>query len=106
METETMRIMKGLTEEENKTEEVKHALQVRKSLAQGNYGRFFKLYRDAPHMGGYLMDVFIDKHRILCMQRMCMSYIASNISLGYMSNILAFENQSKLEAFLTGLGKI
>jgi hypothetical protein len=33
-----------------------------------------------------------------------MSYIASNVSVGYMSNILAFENQSKLEAFLTGLG--
>ena len=35
---------------------------------------------------------------------MCVSYLAANIGLGYMSNILAFENQSKLEVFLLGLG--
>jgi hypothetical protein len=77
METETMRMLKSLNPQEVKEEPIAHALSVRKALATCNYGRFFKLYRGAPNMGGYLMDVFIgnysfnnvsffiDKHRIL-----------------------------------------
>jgi hypothetical protein len=67
METETMRMLKSLTFEEKLCEPVQHALKVRKSLASGNYGHFFKLFRDAPNMGPFLMDIFIDKHRILCL---------------------------------------
>lgn len=39
---ETLRIMRKLTVEEKNSNYVKHALEVRKSLASGNYGRFFK----------------------------------------------------------------
>lgn len=67
MEMEIQRLMRVLTNEERESECVKHALQVRKALASGNYGRFFKLYLDSPNMGGHLMDIFIDKHRILCL---------------------------------------
>lgn len=44
MEMETQKLMKALTEEQKKEECIEHALNVRKALAQGNYGRFFKLY--------------------------------------------------------------
>lgn len=44
-------------------------------------------------MAPYLMDVFIDKHRILALQRLCMAYIATNVELSYVSHILAYENQ-------------
>ena len=40
---------------------------MRKALAQGNYGRFFKLYRVAPNKGMSLIDVFVDKIRIVCL---------------------------------------
>lgn len=42
-------------------------------------------------MGGYLMDVFIEKLRILCLRELAMSYVATNISLGYLSYLLAFD---------------
>jgi hypothetical protein len=42
---------------------VKHALDVRSSLALGNYHRFFILYLQAPNMGAYLMDMFIQRER-------------------------------------------
>jgi len=61
-------MMKSLTEDEKKEEGVKHALLVRRALVQGNYGRFFKLFTEAPNMGGHLMDIFIEKHRLICMQ--------------------------------------
>jgi hypothetical protein len=65
---------------------------VRKSLASGNYARFFKLYRTAPNMGGYLMDVFIEKYRVLALQKIALAYMAVNMELNYLCNILAFDS--------------
>ena len=70
MEMETLRTMQKLSDDEKKEAPIEHALQVRRALAQGNYGRFFKLYQTAPNMGAFLMETFISKHRILCLQRL------------------------------------
>lgn len=43
---------------------IKHALDVRSSLALGNYHKFFKLYLAAANMGSYLMDMFIERERL------------------------------------------
>lgn len=67
VDLEIMNILQKLTDEDKEEECVLHALQVRKSLSTGNYGRFFKLYNNAPNMGGFLMEIFIEKHRILCL---------------------------------------
>lgn len=58
-------MLKTLTFEEKMCEPIQHALKVREALASGNFGRFFKLYRVAPNMGGYLMDVFIERYRVM-----------------------------------------
>lgn len=42
---------------------VAHSLQVRSALATGNYHAFFRLYNNAPHMNGYIMDHFIERER-------------------------------------------
>ena len=55
-------------------------------------------------MGSYLMDVFIDKHRILYMQRICLGYIAANITASYVSTLLAFDEYEEFKIFITGLG--
>lgn len=104
MESETLRMLKNLTPEEKASEPIQHALNVRKALASGNYGRFFKLYRLAPNKGNHLMDIFLSKHRTLCLIRLAMAYVATNIDLGYLSNLLAFDCQKDLETFLCGLG--
>lgn len=105
METETLRMLKTLTAVEVKEEAIKHSLDVRKALASGNYGRFFKLYRDAPNMSGYLMDIFIDKHRTICMQRMCLTYQATNVAVRFMSLFLAYDTEDEFEKYLAELGK-
>jgi hypothetical protein len=43
---------------------IKHALDVRSTLALGNYHKFFKLYVAAENMGSYLMDMFIERERL------------------------------------------
>ena len=77
-----------------------HALKTRNALVQCNYGRFFKLYQSAPGKAAALIDVFIDKIRIQCLQKLAVGFIATNIQLDYLSNLLAFDSPSELEAFL------
>lgn len=57
-------------------------------------------------MGSYLIDVFVNKHRILCLQKLCMAYIATNIDCGFLSVLLAFDSETECVSFLTGLGNI
>lgn len=50
---------------------VRHALEVRSSLALGNYHRFFRLYLDTPNMGAYLMDMFVERERLAALASLC-----------------------------------
>lgn len=96
MEMETLRVMKQLTDAEKNQEPIQHALHVRLALAQGNYARFFKLYQSAPNMGFYLMEVFIEKHRIMCLQKLAFAFLNSNIELTRLQSLLAFDGESPL----------
>jgi hypothetical protein len=60
-------MLKTFTDEERTAGPVKHALDVVKAYAMGNYSRFFRLYQEAPNKTGSLIDVFIDKIRVLCL---------------------------------------
>jgi hypothetical protein len=53
---------------------IKHALDVRSSLALGNYHKFFKLYLAAENMGSYLMDMFIERERLHALANMSRGY--------------------------------
>ena len=43
---------------------VRHALAVQRAVSMGNYHALFELYIDAPNMGAFIMDHFIDRERI------------------------------------------
>ncbi len=53
-----------LTHEQKSEPAVTHALAVQRALAMGNYHALFDLYLNAPNMGAYIMDHFIDRERI------------------------------------------
>lgn len=64
-------VLADLTTAEKKEKAIKHALDVRSALALGNYHRFFQLYLDTPNMGGYLMDMFVDRERLAALCNIC-----------------------------------
>lgn len=64
-------VLADLTKAEKETKAIKHALDVRSSLALGNYHRFFRLYLDTPNMGAYLMDMFVVRERLAALSNMC-----------------------------------
>lgn len=59
-----------LTPADKSHEWIKHALDVRSALALGNYHKFFRLYLQAQNMGGYLMDMFIERERLAALANM------------------------------------
>ena len=93
-------MLKTLTPGEKQTEPVAHALKSRNALVQCNYGRFFKLYQQAPGKGRSLIDVFIDKIRTQCLQKLVVGFIATNLDLEYLKMLLAFDSLQELTKFL------
>ena len=64
-------VLADLTIADKQKSGVQHALKVRSALASGNYHRFFRLYDDAPFMGPYLLDMFIQRERLAAMAAIC-----------------------------------
>lgn len=64
-------LLADLTPADKQKSGVQHALQVRSALASGNYHRFFRLYLDTPFMGGYLLDLIIQRERLAAMAALC-----------------------------------
>jgi hypothetical protein len=97
-------MLKQLTADEKQEPALEHAFKVRIALSQGNYGRFFKLYRDAPNCGAALIDVFIDKIRVLSLRNLAVGFVATNLDLAHISNMHAFDSHEDCEKFLRGIG--
>ncbi|KAK6509861.1 hypothetical protein TWF481_004590 [Arthrobotrys musiformis] len=92
-------ILATLTPAEKEDRAILHALAVRSAVAGGNFHRFFKLYLDAPNMGGYLMDSFIDRERLAALAAICKSY-RPDVPFRHITEELGFENDAECEAFI------
>lgn len=60
-----------LTSQDKENTAVRHALETRAALATGNYHKFFRLFNEAPNMGAYLMDMFVDRERLAALASIC-----------------------------------
>lgn len=92
-------VLLKLTQEEKRNKAIKHALNVRSALNISNYHFLFKLYLDAPNMGGYLMDCFVERERVIALCKMFKAYRPS-LSLRFLCQELSFENESECFEFL------
>ncbi|KAI7601593.1 hypothetical protein KC319_g22445, partial [Hortaea werneckii] len=61
--TDMNNMLADLTAADKQMPAVRYALNVRSALASGNYHKFFRLYNDTPYMGGYLLDMIIERER-------------------------------------------
>ena len=52
-----------LTSKQKSSQAIKHALDVQRALSINNYHAFFEFYSNAPNMGAYIMDHFVDRER-------------------------------------------
>jgi hypothetical protein len=87
---------------------VSHALKVYKAMTTNNYHRFFKLYVDAPNMGGYLMDCFVHRERLAVLSRMCfgmrqtidLQFLVKELGFAEMDEVMNFMKSCDIEKFL------
>ncbi|KZT63646.1 hypothetical protein DAEQUDRAFT_733584 [Daedalea quercina L-15889] len=88
-----------LTDKQKVDPAVRHALDVQRALAMGNYHRLFDLYLNAPNMGAYIMDHFIDRERVRALIVMTRAY--RTLPLSFIQNELAFDSLAQVRDFLT-----
>ena len=65
--------MAEIEPEHKKDMAVQHALAVRSALARGEYGRFFRLYHNAPNLGGHLIKHFVNRERLAALTNLCVA---------------------------------
>ncbi|KAF2662359.1 hypothetical protein K491DRAFT_709732 [Lophiostoma macrostomum CBS 122681] len=91
-------LLAELTTADKTQESVRHALDVRSSLALGNYHKFFKLYLSAPNMGAYMMDMFIERERLHALANISRAY--QSVALRFLTDELGFEHDNECRQFL------
>ncbi|KAF1834068.1 hypothetical protein BDW02DRAFT_353953 [Decorospora gaudefroyi] len=91
-----------LTLADKSHEVIKHALDVRSSLALGNYHKFFRLYLEAQNMGAYLMDMFIERERLNALANISRGYLV--VSLRFLTDELGFDNDETCREFIESHG--
>lgn len=111
MQIELAYILKKLTLKDKQTKCVQHSLQIVKALSDDNFYSFFRLYKKAPNMGAYLIDLFIDRLRVLALQTISVTLyisililVSPRIEILVIAEILAFDNDKKCKEFLVSAG--
>ncbi|KAL5395983.1 hypothetical protein PMIN04_000914 [Paraphaeosphaeria minitans] len=95
-------LLAELTPSDKIKPEIKHALDVRSSLALGNYHKFFRLYTIAPRMGMYLMDMFIGRERLHALANISRAYMT--VGLRFLTDELQFGDDGECREFLESHG--
>ncbi|KAI0343121.1 hypothetical protein BDW22DRAFT_1329180 [Trametopsis cervina] len=87
-----------LTAKQKSDPAVKHALLVQRALSTGNYHALFDLYLNAPNMGAYIMDHFINRERVRALLVITKAY--RTIPLTFIEKELGFDTSTQAREFL------
>ena len=80
-----------------------HALEVRRAVQSDNFVRFFKLYKETPNLGNFLLDLMLYSWRLQAAIKIVKSY-KPTVELSYVSKLLGFPNVGECEDFLKEAG--
>ena len=85
--------------------ELIHAVKLYTAWLIHDYSVFFKLYIATPNMGGYLIDMFVQRERLHALKTMCKAY-RPTVSVDFIKRVLAFEDRDECVSFLISIGAV
>ena len=101
------KILLSLSPDQTRDPAISHACKVREAVAVGDYLAFFRLHKDVPNLGKYLMDRIAPTMRYRALQRMAKAYRPS-VDLSFCLQNLGFVESSSVagKEWLTSCGGI
>ena len=72
--------------------DIKEALKLKESLLMGNFVRVFEFYKKGLYMTQYLIDIFINRLRVLGLIQLSKGMI-DKLSLSYLTEVFAFGSE-------------
>ncbi|KAG7166445.1 Leukocyte receptor cluster member 8-like 1 [Homarus americanus] len=99
-------LLAGLTMEQKQDECIGFSLKLRAAWSLGNYHRFFRLYRTAPKMAGYLVDWFADRERKQALRAMLKGYRPGSLEVSFIRSELALGTQEEWQKFESGISLV
>ena len=100
---DTIKMIKELNLKDKANPYVKHALKLRAAYNDDNYAKCFRLYKNAPNKGPYLMEIFIESMRSYALRTICKSY-GDYVPVRHVANLLCFRHSDKCRDFLRKSG--
>uniref|UniRef100_A0A1I8MDW2 PCI domain-containing protein n=1 Tax=Musca domestica TaxID=7370 RepID=A0A1I8MDW2_MUSDO len=98
---DTTTVLRSITQAQRENPAIAHALEFRSAWAMGNYCKLFRLYKTAPLMAGHLIDWFLERERKAALRTIIKAY-RPNITVDYITDLLAFESRDKCKEWLSG----
>ncbi|XP_042461260.1 SAC3 family protein A-like isoform X2 [Zingiber officinale] len=93
---ELLSSMARLSADAKSDKAVKHALSVHSAVSSGNYILFFRLYKEAPNLNTFFMNIYMEKMRFEAMKCMCKSY-RPVVPVSYITRALGFSKLTQGE---------
>lgn len=84
---------------------VRHALAVCRAYLNGDFVLYMRMYKDAPRMTPYLMDLLLAKLRVRAYQTVLAAFIPS-VPLSALANWFGFQQKKEAAAFLRERGAV
>ncbi|PAV91815.1 hypothetical protein WR25_18975 [Diploscapter pachys] len=96
-------LLRELTPALKEDECVKFAMNVRRAEALGEYEKFFKLFKNAPKMCPFIMDLFVERARKKALSVIFKAY-RPTFQIKELASTLAYEEECDLVDFLRESG--
>lgn len=103
MKLDTIKMIKELNLKDKANPYIKHALKFRIAYDDDNYAKCFKLYKNAPNKGLYLIEIFIEKIRLHAIKAIAKAY-GDYVPVRHVSNLLYFRHSDKCREFIRKVG--
>lgn len=88
-----------LSEIQQQNSFVAHAINICRAYYSNNFFRFFKLYKETPNMGNYILNFHLRDVRCTFLKILARSYPTGPLELKWVSDLMAFDSTDQFQSY-------